>query len=144
MPCARAHGAWGIPFEGTQAIVSQDGHTTLRIDDSSLLWVISCLAEEVSITAAAPQIAADLLHARVGGVGQKQAVRSISLISADRCNAVCSGNPSKPLCRGTSIQPDDLAAIDEWAAKHGCTRSEAVRRLAKLGLLADRKDDLEQ
>jgi hypothetical protein len=22
MPCARAHGAWGIPFEGTQAIVS--------------------------------------------------------------------------------------------------------------------------
>lgn len=44
----------------------------------------------------------------------------------------------------TSIQPDDLAAIDEWAAKHGCTRSEALRRLAKLGLLADKKDDLER
>jgi hypothetical protein len=43
----------------------------------------------------------------------------------------------------TRIQPDELAAIDQWAAKHGCTRSEAVRRLAKLGLLADKKDDLE-
>jgi hypothetical protein len=43
----------------------------------------------------------------------------------------------------TSIQPDDLAAIDEWAARHRCTRSEAVRRLAMLGLLADKEDDLE-
>ena len=35
------------------------------------------------------------------------------------------------------IQPDDLAAIDEWAAKNGCTRGEALKRLAKKGLLAD-------
>jgi hypothetical protein len=37
----------------------------------------------------------------------------------------------------TRIQPDDLAAIDEWAAEHGCSRPEALRRLAKLGLLKD-------
>jgi hypothetical protein len=42
---------------------------------------------------------------------------------------------------GVRIQPDDLAAIDAWAAKHGCTRQEAIRRLAKMGLLADTKDD---
>jgi hypothetical protein len=40
----------------------------------------------------------------------------------------------------TRIQPDDLAAIDAWAAEHGCTRPEALRRLAKLGLLADKAD----
>jgi hypothetical protein len=40
----------------------------------------------------------------------------------------------------TRIQPDDLVAIDAWAAAHGCTRPEALRRLAKLGLLADKKD----
>jgi hypothetical protein len=28
-----------------------------------------------------------------------------------------------------------------WAAEHGCTRQEAIRRLAKLGLLADKKGD---
>jgi hypothetical protein len=26
MLCARAHGAWGIPFEGTQAVVSKDAY----------------------------------------------------------------------------------------------------------------------
>jgi Ribbon-helix-helix protein, copG family len=41
---------------------------------------------------------------------------------------------------GVRIQSDDLATIDAWAADHGCTRSEAVRRLARLGLLADKKD----
>jgi hypothetical protein len=55
------------------------------------------------------------------------------------------GAGRKPTGKGiqvnTRIQPDDLAAIDEWAAKNGCTRSEALRRLAKLGLLADKKDD---
>jgi hypothetical protein len=40
---------------------------------------------------------------------------------------------------GVRIQPDD--AIDTWAAANGCTRAEALRRLAKLGLLADKKDD---
>ena len=40
-----------------------------------------------------------------------------------------------------NIQPDDLVAIDAWAARNGCTRSEALRRLAKLGLLADNKDN---
>jgi hypothetical protein len=39
----------------------------------------------------------------------------------------------------TRLQPDDLAAIDSWAAEHGCSRPEALRRLAKLGLLADKK-----
>jgi hypothetical protein len=33
-PATRAHGAWGIPFDGNQAIVSKEGYTTLRIDDS--------------------------------------------------------------------------------------------------------------
>jgi Ribbon-helix-helix protein, copG family len=42
---------------------------------------------------------------------------------------------------GVRIQPDDLAAIDAWAAAHGCNRAEAIRRLAKLGLLADTTDD---
>jgi hypothetical protein len=42
---------------------------------------------------------------------------------------------------GVRIQPDDLAAIDAWAADHGCTRSEAVRRLAKQGLLAEKKGE---
>ncbi len=42
---------------------------------------------------------------------------------------------------GVRIQPDDLAAIDEWAAANGCNRAEAIRRLAKMGLLADTKDD---
>jgi hypothetical protein len=36
------------------------------------------------------------------------------------------------------IQPDDLAL--SRAAKHGCTRQEAVRRLSKLGSLA-KKDE---
>jgi hypothetical protein len=40
----------------------------------------------------------------------------------------------------TRIQPVDLAAIDAWAAEHGCTRPEALRRLAKLGLFADKAD----
>jgi hypothetical protein len=35
-------------------------------------------------------------------------------------------------------------ALEFLAAKHGCTRSEAVRRLAKLGLVADKKGILEQ
>jgi len=39
------------------------------------------------------------------------------------------------------IHADDLAAIDEWAARHGCTRATALVRLAKLGLLADEKKD---
>jgi hypothetical protein len=30
MPCARARGAWGVPFEGTQAIVSLQLLTCLR------------------------------------------------------------------------------------------------------------------
>jgi hypothetical protein len=55
------------------------------------------------------------------------------------------GAGRKPTGKGTQvntrIQPDDLAAIDEWAEKNACTRSEALRRLAKLGLLADKKDD---
>jgi hypothetical protein len=37
---------------------------------------------------------------------------------------------------GVRIQPDDLVAIDEWAAENGCTRPEAIRRLTKAGLLA--------
>jgi hypothetical protein len=41
---------------------------------------------------------------------------------------------------GARVPADDLAAIDEWAVKNGCTRSEALRRLAKLGLLAEKKD----
>jgi hypothetical protein len=41
---------------------------------------------------------------------------------------------------GVRIQPDDLAVIDEWAAANGCTRAEAIRRLAKLGLLAGKDD----
>jgi hypothetical protein len=41
---------------------------------------------------------------------------------------------------GIRIQPDDLAAIDEWAAVNGCTRQEAIRRLVKRGLLKDRKE----
>jgi hypothetical protein len=36
------------------------------------------------------------------------------------------------------IPRNDLAAIDAWAAEHGCTRAEALRRLARLGLLADK------
>jgi hypothetical protein len=42
---------------------------------------------------------------------------------------------------GMRFQPDDLAAIDAWAEANGCSRTEAIRRLAKLGLLADTKDE---
>jgi Ribbon-helix-helix protein, copG family len=42
---------------------------------------------------------------------------------------------------GTSISADDLAAIDAWAAKRGCSRAEAIRRLVKLGLLSASDDD---
>jgi hypothetical protein len=41
---------------------------------------------------------------------------------------------------GVRIQPDDLAVLDAWAAEHGCTRQEAIRRLYKLGLLAGKDD----
>ncbi len=41
---------------------------------------------------------------------------------------------------GTRIPADDLAAIDAWAAEQGCTRAEALRRLAKLGLLAHKSE----
>jgi hypothetical protein len=44
---------------------------------------------------------------------------------------------------GVRIQPDDLVAIDEWAAANDCTRAEAIRRLAKLGLLVG-KDEPEK
>jgi DNA-binding XRE family transcriptional regulator len=37
------------------------------------------------------------------------------------------------------VQPDLLAAIDEWAAQHACTRPEALRRLAKTGLETEGK-----
>jgi hypothetical protein len=39
------------------------------------------------------------------------------------------------------IARTDLAAIDAWAARNGCTRAEAIRRLAKMGLLAGKDDD---
>jgi hypothetical protein len=41
---------------------------------------------------------------------------------------------------GVRIQPEELAAIDAWAAVNGCTRAEAIRRLTKLGLLASEDD----
>jgi hypothetical protein len=39
----------------------------------------------------------------------------------------------------TRVQPDLLADIDEWAARHACTRPEALRRLAKIGLAKEAK-----
>jgi hypothetical protein len=39
----------------------------------------------------------------------------------------------------TRVHPDLLADIDEWAARHACTRPEALRRLAKIGLEAEGK-----
>jgi hypothetical protein len=33
----------------------------------------------------------------------------------------------------------DLAAIDTWARANGCSRAEALRRLANIGLDADAK-----
>jgi hypothetical protein len=41
---------------------------------------------------------------------------------------------------GLRIARSDLAAIDQWAAEHGCSRVEAIRRLTKLGLLADKDE----
>jgi hypothetical protein len=42
---------------------------------------------------------------------------------------------------GLRIPKDDLAAIDAWAETNGCSRAEAIRRLTKLGLLADKDND---
>jgi hypothetical protein len=39
---------------------------------------------------------------------------------------------------GMRFQPDDLAAIDAWAEANECSRTEAIRRLTKLGLLANK------
>jgi hypothetical protein len=39
----------------------------------------------------------------------------------------------------TRVQPDLLANIDAWAAKHACTRPEALRQLAKIGLETEAK-----
>jgi hypothetical protein len=39
----------------------------------------------------------------------------------------------------TRVQPDLLADIDAWAAKHACTRPEALRRLAKIALETEAK-----
>jgi hypothetical protein len=36
------------------------------------------------------------------------------------------------------ISRSDLADIDAWAAANGCSRTEAIRRLTKLGLLKDK------
>jgi hypothetical protein len=38
------------------------------------------------------------------------------------------------------IARSDLAAIDAWAEANSCSRAEAIRRLTKLGLLADKDD----
>jgi hypothetical protein len=38
------------------------------------------------------------------------------------------------------IPRSDLAAIDRWAEANGCSRAEAIRRLTKLVLLADKED----
>jgi Ribbon-helix-helix protein, copG family len=43
---------------------------------------------------------------------------------------------------GVRIPRNDLAAIDAWAAANGCSRAEAIRRLAKRGLLADKEIEL--
>jgi hypothetical protein len=50
------------------------------------------------------------------------------------------GRPAtgKGIHAGVRIQAHDLVAIDEWAAVHECTRPEAIRRLTKVGLLADK------
>lgn len=40
---------------------------------------------------------------------------------------------------GTRMPADDLAAIDAWAAEHGCTRAEAIRRLTKTALDTEAK-----
>jgi hypothetical protein len=53
------------------------------------------------------------------------------------------GAGRKPTGKGiqvkTSIPFDDVAALDAWAAMNGCTRTEAVRRLTKIGLETEAK-----
>ena len=63
---------------------------------------MGCLPECVSATAAVPQIAADLLHRASQRSLAKTGCALQRLISADRCKAVRSDNPPKPLCRSTA------------------------------------------
>jgi hypothetical protein len=42
----------------------------------------------------------------------------------------------------TRLDPDDAAAVNEYADEHGVTKSEATRRVLRHGLKAKRRDGL--